>query len=142
MSTKAVLEQFCRRFTPNGAILFVNDSAGGPLVLSNDKTLNPGLVFDQNGKLPDVIIHTQEGWLVLVEVVSTNGPMDLESRSELVQRFQRTGKKIVCVTAFDKWADLKLYLTGILWQTKVWIAEEPEHLIHFDGDKQLRPPFN
>ena len=33
----------------------------------------------------------------------------------------------------------KQHVDKIAWETKVWIAEIPDHLIHFNGDKFLGP---
>jgi type II restriction enzyme len=31
------------------------------------------------------------------------------------------------------------YLRDIAWETDVWLAENPSHLIHFNGEKFLGP---
>jgi len=28
-------------------------------------------------------------------------------------------------------------MTDIAWETEVWIADNPDHLVHFNGDKFL-----
>ena len=30
-------------------------------------------------------------------------------------------------------------MTDIAWETEVWIADNPDHLVHFNGDKFLGP---
>jgi type II restriction enzyme len=30
-------------------------------------------------------------------------------------------------------------MTEIAWETEVWIADNPDHLVHFNGDKFLEP---
>ena len=30
-------------------------------------------------------------------------------------------------------------MADIAWETEVWIADAPDHLVHFDGDKFLGP---
>ncbi|MEI2612097.1 MAG: BsuBI/PstI family type II restriction endonuclease [Candidatus Promineifilaceae bacterium] len=46
---------------------------------------------------------------------------------------------IVYVTAFPNRATFRKFIAEIAWETEVWIAEEPDHLIHFDGEKFLGP---
>jgi hypothetical protein len=31
------------------------------------------------------------------------------------------------------------YLRDISWETEVWIAESPDHMIHFNGERFLGP---
>jgi hypothetical protein len=34
---------------------------------------------------------------------------------------------------------MKEYLPAISWETEVWTAEAPDHLIHFNGERFLGP---
>ncbi|MDM8557586.1 BsuBI/PstI family type II restriction endonuclease [Candidatus Parabeggiatoa sp. HSG14] len=34
------------------------------------------------------------------------------------------------------------YLADISWETEVWVADAPSHLIHFDGKRFLGPYEN
>jgi hypothetical protein len=34
------------------------------------------------------------------------------------------------------------YLQDISWETEVWVADHPTHLIHFDGEHLLGPDRN
>lgn len=43
------------------------------------------------------------------------------------------------VTAFLDKAKFRSYARDIAWETEVWIAENADHLIHFNGDKFLGP---
>jgi hypothetical protein len=33
----------------------------------------------------------------------------------------------------------KKYAAEIVWESEVWVAEFPDHMIHFNGDKFLGP---
>jgi hypothetical protein len=46
---------------------------------------------------------------------------------------------LLFVTAFSTREIMRSFLTYISWETEVWIAEDPEHLIHFDGERFLGP---
>jgi hypothetical protein len=98
------------------------------------------LSIDTHGKMPDVVIYFSERqWLVLVEAVTSHGPIDPKRRGELAYLFRGTTVGLVYVTAFLTRQAMKEYLPVISWSTEVWVAEAPEHLIHFNGDRFLGP---
>ena len=35
--------------------------------------------------------------------------------------------------------DMVKYASDIAWETEVWVAESPTHLIHFNGERFLGP---
>ena len=41
------------------------------------------------------------------------------------------------MTAFPDRKIFRKFVTDLAWETEVWIAESPDHLIHFDGEKFL-----
>ena len=89
---------------------------------------------------PDVIIHhTSKGWLVLIEAVTSHGPINPKRRSELKHLFRNSKAGIVYVTAFLTRRAMVEYLNEISWETEVWVAEAPSHLIHFNGERFLGP---
>ena len=45
----------------------------------------------------------------------------------------------VYVTAFLSIGDFRKYAADIAWETEVWIAANPDHMIHFNGPKFLGP---
>ena len=46
---------------------------------------------------------------------------------------------IVYVTAFLDRAAYKRYASELAWETEVWIADAPDHLIHLNGGKFFGP---
>ena len=44
----------------------------------------------------------------------------------------------IYVTAFPDFGVFKNYMSEIAWETEVWLADTPEHMIHFNGDRFLR----
>ena len=46
---------------------------------------------------------------------------------------------LLYVTAFRTRKELGQHLGAISWETEVWVAEDPNHLIHFDGIRFLGP---
>lgn len=90
--------------------------------------------------MPDVIIHyLEKDWLVIVDT-TTHGPVDLKHRNELQDLFAGCGKGLVFVTAFLTRRDMIRYLADILLgNRRYWVAESPDHMIHFNGERFLGP---
>jgi len=99
-----------------------------------------GVTIHAHGKMPDVIIFIEEkNWLVLIEAVISHGPVNPKRRNELKTLFKDSKAGLVFVTAFlDRRAMVK-YLNDISWETEVWVADAPTHLIHFNGERFLGP---
>ena len=99
-----------------------------------------GFPFTKDGKFPDVVLYLEErGWLVLVEAVTSHGPVSPERVEEFTGMLKDCSLHPVFVTAFLTWNDFKKEITKLAWDTEVWLAEVPEHMIHFNGPKFLTP---
>jgi hypothetical protein len=99
-----------------------------------------GVAVDGHGEMPDVVIyHSSKDWLLLVEAVTSHGPMDAERRNELARLFKDAKPGLVCVTAFLTRGDMTKYAGEISWATELCIADAESHLIHFDGERFLGP---
>ena len=97
-------------------------------------------MLDRHGKAPDVIVYVAaKNWLILIEAVTSHGPIDQKRYNELRRLFSTSKAGLVFVTAFATRQDMGKYLKDISWETDVWIAESPDHLIHFDGERFLGP---
>ena len=138
---KAIIEEFGERFVPGGNLIYVGDTGskwGGHF---DDKLFAElGLVVDLHGKMPDVILYYPEkNWLLLIESVTSNGPMDGKRHEELTRLFSKSKAPIVYVTAFPSRKTMATFLSVISWETEVWCADAPTHLIHFNGERFLGP---
>jgi hypothetical protein len=92
-------------------------------------------VYPLNG----YVYFTEKNWLVLIEVVTSHGPINPKRKIELEQLFKDSKAGLVFVTAFLTRKDMLRYLGEIAWETEVWIAETPDHMIHFNGERFLGP---
>lgn len=43
------------------------------------------------------------------------------------------------VSCFPSRVEMRKHLTDIAWETEVWCADDPTHLIHFNGERFLGP---
>lgn len=140
MLIKAIVEDFAPYFVPGGVLVYVGDT--GEKWGYFDKCLlsKLGLKVDSHGKMPDVVLYCPErNWLLLVEAVTSHGPVDGKRHEELSHLFTGVSAGLVYVTAFPSRTIMTRYLPEIAWETEVWIADAPSHLIHFNGDRFLGP---
>ncbi len=108
--------------------------------VSDQKLASLGVTLDKKGKLPDVVLYWPEkNWLLLIESVTSHGPVDGKRHAELNQLFTDSTAGLVFVTAFPDRKVMNKYLPVISWETEVWVADAPTHMIHFNGDRFLGP---
>ncbi|YAF96238.1 MAG: BsuBI/PstI family type II restriction endonuclease [Nodularia sp. CChRGM 3473] len=137
---KEILENFCSRFTPGGFILYVGDAGDKFIINETQKFREMGLELNPHGKMPDVVVYYEsQDWLVLIEAVTGHGPVNLKRQNELKRIFQPSQKGLVFVSAFPSRKEMTRYLAEISWETEVWVADQPDHMIHFNGERFLGP---
>jgi hypothetical protein len=137
---KVVIEEFCPRFVPASTIVYVGDAEDKFLHLDREYLQRLGVVVPAPAKMPDVVAYdTGRNWLLLIEAVTSAGPVDGKRRKELKQLFSGCRAGLVFVTAFASREAMRVFLTQISWESEVWVAEDPNHLIHFDGERFLGP---
>lgn len=137
---KSIIEDFCPRFAPGGTVVYIGDTENKFAHLETEYLAGLGITLDSAAKMPDVIVHhTAKNWLLLIEAVTSAGPVDGKRRKELKQLFAGSKAGFVFVTAFQGRRTMQSFVSQIAWESEVWIAEDPEHMIHFNGDKFLGP---
>ena len=137
---KLIVEAFCPRFTPGANVLYVGDADEKFACFDEDALGSLGVSVDSHGKMPDVVVnYGKKNWLVLVEAVTSHGPVNPKRRDELKRLFKGSSAGLVFVTAFETRSAMVRYLNEISWETEVWVAESPSHLIHFNGERFLGP---
>ena len=137
---RAVIEEFAPRFAPDSVLIYAGDTGDKMGYFDRDRLATLGVTMDSHGKMPDVVLHyTARDWLLLVESVTSHGPVDAKRHEELMQLFSGSSAGLVYVTAFPARPVLARYLAEIAWETEVWVADAPTHLIHFNGVRFLGP---
>ena len=136
----AVINEFAPRFAAGSKLLYIGDTEDKDLYVDNEGLKALSLVITEHSKLPDVIISDDEqGWLFLIEVVTSHGPVSAKRMVELEEFTQNCPYGIVYVTAFPIAKEFKKHVTDIAWETEVWLADTPDHMIHFNGDRFIGP---
>jgi type II restriction enzyme len=138
--TRAVVEVLRPQFFPAARVLYVGDTGNKWSFFDEVEARHLSLELDRHGKMPDIIFHDPaRDWMVVVEVVTSHGPVDPKRRVELDQLLRDSGRGIVYITAFPSRAVLARYVAQISWETEAWCADSPTHMIHFDGERFLGP---
>lgn len=137
---KAIIEQFCPAFAPGGVVIYIGDTENKFVHLEIERLKSLGVTLDSAAKIPDVIVHyTAKNWLLLIEAVTSAGPVDGKRRKELKELFAGCKAGLVFVTAFETRRVMQSFVSQIAWESEVWIAEDPDHMIHFNGERFLGP---
>lgn len=137
---RAIIEDFAPRFAPGSVLVYVGDTGDKWAYFDAGLLAELGVRVDSHGKMPDVVLYyTEKDWLLLVESVTSHGPVDGKRHDELTDLFANSKPGLVYVSAFPNRAIMGQYLGEIAWETEVWVADTPSHLIHFDGARFLGP---
>ncbi|MGH3624072.1 MAG: BsuBI/PstI family type II restriction endonuclease [Sciscionella sp.] len=135
-----IVDKFCPYFTPGGEVLYIGDADDKWQHVETEALARLGLVFDSHGKMPDLVVYFRtKNWLVLLEAASSHGPVDAQRYGELRASFAGSTVGLVFVSCFPTRAEMRKYLKDIAWETEVWCADAPTHLIHFNGERFLGP---
>lgn len=137
---KDIITDFAPRFAPGAEVIYVGDTGDKIGYFQKERLAELGVAVDRHGKMPDVVLYFGEkDWLLLVESVTSHGPVDAKRHNELAALFQGAEPGLVYVTAFPDRGIMGRYLGEISWETEVWCADTPSHLIHFNGERFLGP---
>jgi DNA (cytosine-5)-methyltransferase 1 len=137
---KAIIEQFLPRYGFGAEVLYVGGNAKKILVKDEQKLKSLKFFELAHGELPDIVAYSPiKNWLFLIEAVHSSGPISPVRLSELKRLAKHCAADIVFITAFLNRDAFRKFAPEIAWETEVWIADAPDHMVHFDGDKYLGP---
>ena len=135
-----IISEFAPRFAPACALIYVGDTGEKMGYFDRERLATLGVSLNHHGKMPDVVIYDgNRNWLLLIESVTSHGPVNGKRHHELMELFSESTAGLVYVTAFPTRAAMSRYLADIAWETEVWVADAPTHLIHFNGVRFLGP---
>jgi DNA (cytosine-5)-methyltransferase 1 len=138
---KAIIEEFLPRYAHGARVLYVGDTDNKSLMVDQEGLGSVGLPVPERGdRLPDIVAYEPErNWVFLIEAVHSSNPVDDERHALLLKLTTGCTAGRIFVTAFLTMDDFRKWVKRIAWETEVWIAESPAHLIHFDGERFLGP---
>jgi type II restriction enzyme len=137
---KAVVEEFMSRFCQGASVLYLGDAAKKQLINKSEELRPLGFTELEHGMLPDIIAYDKKkNWLYIIEAVYSSNPIKPNRKLMLEKITRAANVEIVFVSAFLDQKTFRKFASDIAWETEVWIAESPDHMIHFNGDKFLGP---
>lgn len=137
---KYIIEEFAPRFAPNSECLYVGDTIAKDLVKNIDRLKELGFEITLHDKMPDVVLFRKDkNWIYFIESVTSVGPMEPKRIVEINEMTQKISAGKIFVTAFLDFKTYKSFSESLAWETEVWIAENPDHMIHLNGDKFFGP---
>jgi type II restriction enzyme len=137
---KAIIEDFLPRYGYDAEVLYVGDTSDKYLHLEKEKLEELNFFEISHEELPDVITYSKEkNWIYLIEAVHSSGSISEIRLLQLQKLTKNCTADIVYVTAFLNRPKFRKFMTEIAWETEVWIADNPDHMVHFNGDKFFGP---
>jgi BsuBI/PstI restriction endonuclease domain len=132
----AVIEKFGLHFAPGATILYLGDKANKFVIYERERLEQLGISTTAYNKLPDIILYNEaRNWLFLIDAGISHKAVTRKRRIELEALFQKCSAFRIYISAFLNYAAYSRYMPHIAWETHIWIAEIPEHMIHFDGEQ-------
>ena len=136
----AVVHEFAPRFAPGSKVLYLGDTAKKNLYVDEKTLASLGIPITEHDKLPDIVLFdSKKRWLFLIEVVTSHGPMSPKRIVELEAMLKNCKVGKVFVTVFPNFTEFRKHTPEIAWETEVWLADIPDHMIHYNGDKFFGP---
>ena len=137
---KAVIEEFLPRFSKGAEVLYIGDASKKILHLDEDRLRDVGIREMGKGTLPDIVAYEEDrNWLFLIEAVHSSNPISEMRHLALRRLTEGVTSGCLFVSAFADAAGFSRFSKEIGWETEVWIASDPDHMIHFDGGRFLAP---
>lgn len=137
---KAIIEEFAPRFAPDSECLYVGDTTAKDLVKNEKKLHELGFEITLHDKMPDVVLYSEsKNWLYFIEAVTSVGPMEPKRIKEINEMTEGVTAGKIFITAFLDFKTFKKFSDSLAWETEVWIADMPDHMIHLNGDKFIGP---
>jgi type II restriction enzyme len=134
----AILKDLYSAFLQGSELLYLGDAADKMKKINKKLVEELHFPITQHDKLPDVVFYDRtKNVLFLIEAVTSHGPMSQKRVNELVERLSKTGAKQIFISAFPTKKEFKKYIDETAWETEVWLADAPGHMIHLNGPKFL-----
>ena len=135
-----VISKFLPFFGHGAEVLYVGDATEKAKVVDEAYLKELGMFELGHEELPDIVAYSKSrNWLYLIEAVTTANPVTEERRLTLERRLAACKAERIYVTAFLDRPSFRKFAASIAWETEAWVADAPEHLVHFNGNKFLGP---
>ena len=137
---RLIIEDMAPRFLPGATLVYIGDTGDKWGFFDKELAAQLGLNVEEHGKMPDVVLwYEAQKWLVLVESVTSHGPVDSKRHIELKTLFASASADTVYISAFPDKRTFARFASDVAWETEVWVADNPTHMVHFNGSRFLGP---
>lgn len=137
---KAIIEEFLSRYGHGAQVLYLGDTAKKQIIYNKERLQELGFFTLEHEELPDIVAYSEEqNWIFVIEAVYSCNPVTPARKIKIDALTANCTAGIVYVSAFLDRKAFNSFLSEIAWETEVWIADEPDHLIHFNGHRFLGP---
>jgi hypothetical protein len=135
-----IVQEFCPAFAGRASPIWVRDAGGNCAYFDRPAVAALGVKIASQPVAPDVVVYDRsKNRLFLIDSATSRGPIDATRRAELSRTFAGSTAHLVFVTAFADTAAMAHCLSEIAWETEVWVAQNPSHMIHFNGGRIMEP---
>ena len=135
--TESFIGRFVPKFVPGGEVVYAKDGSSN---INETLIQELGIALDSDQSMPDAMVYCRKrNWLFVAESATGNGLIDEEHLKKLVRRFGTASAGLIFVSVFQSRSRLAEHPSFPAWKTAVWAADEPEHMIHFDGSRFMGP---
>jgi hypothetical protein len=137
---KAVIEHFVPHFAQDASLVYFRHSSKRKKFCDTKLFADIEPQLSDQKKWPDVILsNKKKKWLYLIHTITSHKPSIQQRITESKKIFSECSFGLIFITAFSSYGDMNKYMTEIAWETEIWIAKVPDHLIHCNGDRFLGP---
>lgn len=135
---KSIIEVFLPIFGMGAEVLYIGDTSDKYLYLQQDRLQELGFFSVGHEELPDIIAYSKaKNLLFLIEVYHSTGQWSEIRLKRIKAKLKNCKANVAFFTAFETMESFRKKASEIAWETEVWVADFPEHLIHFNGYKFL-----
>ncbi len=133
----AVLEKFIPQFAPQANVLFLRGNDDRPVIFAPRTLQRLGISVERLKKLPDVVLHLPKRRLLIL--LELNKLITVKQRNQIERSLADCSASREYVSALSDWQAYARAGNSVAWDTHVWLAEVPEHMMHWNGEKFLGP---
>ena len=135
---REIIQQFLPRFGFGSEVLYLGDTTDKFLYRNEEKLKDIKFFELEHEELPDIVAYSNEkNLLFLIEAVHSFGQMDEIRVKKLKEKLSDCTTQLVFISAFENKKVFRKFSDDIAWESEVWIADNPDHMIHFNGYKFL-----
>lgn len=133
-----IIQKFLPVYGFGAEVLYLGDTTDKYLVREDEKLKALNFFELEHEELPDVVAYSKDkNLLFLIEAVHSFGQMGEIRVRKLKEKLQDCTAQLIFVSAFENKKIFRKFSADIAWESEVWIADNPDHMIHFNGYKFL-----